>query len=406
MHGFATRRQLLAGAAAGAVASPFLSLGKAKAAYGPGVTDSEIKLGSTATYSGPVSAIASYGEAQVAYFKMLNEAGGINGRKVNFISLDNAFSPPKAVEATRRLVEDENVLAIAGPLGTPTNAATQKYLNDKKVPNLFLTSGAERFNDPKNFPWIVPLYPSYVAQGEIYGKFLREQKPMAKIGVTYENDDLGKDYLRGLKRGLGDKAASMIVKEIPHELTDPTIDGVIVNLQIAGADTLVQFTNGRYAAQGLRKAASMGWKPLRIIASNAASIGTTLAPAGLENCKGVMSARWEKDIADPSFANDEGVKEFRRFATKYMPRYSFSDLAAIPGYNCACAVADVLKRCGNELTRENLLKQATSLQDLALPMMLPTIRLSNSSTDYAAFHGMELIEFDGVRFVGKNHIDI
>ena len=406
MERFETRRGMLAGAAAATFAGSALTPRRATAQTRPGVTETEIRLGSTATYSGPVSSIASYGEAQVAYFKMLNDNGGINGRKITFISLDNAFSPPRTVEQTRKLVEDENVFAIAGPLGTPTNAATQKYLNDKNVPNVFLTSGAERFNDPRNFPWIVPLYPSYIAQGQVYGKYLRKQKPDARIGVTYENDDLGKDYLRGLKIGLGDRAASMIVKEISHEITDPTIDGVIVNLQAAGADTMIQFTNGRYAAQGLRKAASMGWRPLQIIASNAASVGATLAPAGLENCIGVMSARWEKDLDDPAMADDDGVRDFKRFATKYMPRYTFKDLAAIPGYNCAYAIAEVLRRCGNDLTRENLLKKATSLNGLSLPMLLPSIRLSNSPTDYAAFHGMELIQFDGSRFVGKGQIDI
>ena len=398
-----TRRRALA-VAGSALAAPYLGTSVARAAYGPGITDKEIKLGTTATYSGPVSAIATYGEAQVSYFKMINDKGGINGRMINLISLDNAFSPPKTVEQTRRLVEDDNVFAIAGALGTPTNAAVQKYLNDKKVPNLFFTSGSERFNDPANFPWIVPLYPSYVAQGIVYGRYLLKTKPNAKIGVMYENDDLGRDYLRGLKQGLGDKAATMIVAEKPHEITDPTIDGVVIAIQAAGADTFVQFTNQRYAAQGLRKSASMNWKPLQIICSNAASIGTTFVPVGLENCKGVISARWEKAPNDPAFAGDAGVAEFRKFAAQYMPRYNLDDLNAIPGYNCACAIAEVLKRCGNELTRENLLKQATSLQNLALPMLLNGVTLSNSSTDYAVFHGMELIQFDGEKFVGQGEI--
>lgn len=398
-----TRRRALV-VAGSAFAAPFAKATGAYAAYGPGVTDKEIKLGTTATYSGPVSAIATYGEAQVAYFKMINDKGGINGRMINLLSLDNAFSPPKTVEQTRRLVEDENVFAIAGALGTPTNASVQKYLNDKKVPNLFFTSGSERFNDPKNFPWIVPLYPSYVAQGVIYGRYLLKSKPNAKIGVMYENDDLGRDYLRGLKQGLGDKATSMIVAEKPHEVTDPTIDNVVVSLQAAGADTFIQFTNQRYAAQGLRKSAEMKWSPLQIICSNAASIGTTFAPVGLDKCKGVISARWEKAPNDPSFVNDAGVQEFRKFAAQYMPRYNLDDLNAIPGYNCACAIAEVLRRCGNELTRENLLRQATSLNGLALPMLLNGVALSNAADDYAAFHGMELIQFDGEKFVGQGEI--
>jgi branched-chain amino acid transport system substrate-binding protein len=398
-----TRRRALA-VTASAITTPFLLPRQARSANDEGVTDSEIMLGSTATYSGPVSAVASYGEAQVAYFKMINDRGGINGRKINFISLDNAFSPPKTIEQTRRLVESDGVFAIAGALGTPTNAAVQKYLNSKKVPNLFFTSGSERFNDPTNYPWIVPLYPSYVAQGAIYARFLLENKPDARIGVLYENDDLGRDYLRGLKQGLGDKASTMIVAEKSHETTDPTIDSAVISLQAAGADAFLQFTNQRYAAQGIRKAAASNWKPLQIICSNAASIGQTLVPAGVENCKGILSARWEKAPSDPAFANDPGVEEFKKFVSQYMPRYNLDDLNAVPGYNCACAIAEVLKRCGDELTRENLLKQATSLKDLALPMLLNGIKVSNSPTDYAAFHAMELIQFDGEKWVGQGDV--
>ncbi|WP_426442581.1 ABC transporter substrate-binding protein [Bradyrhizobium genosp. P] len=398
-----TRRRALA-VTASAIATPFILPRQARSANDEGITDTEIKLGSTATYSGPVSAIASYGEAQVAYFKMINDRGGINGRKINFISLDNAFSPPKTIEQTRRLVESDGVFAVAGALGTPTNAAVQKYLNSKKVPNLFFTSGSERFNDPTNYPWIVPLYPSYVAQGAIYARFLLATKPDAKIGVLYENDDLGRDYQRGLKQGLGDKASTMIVAEKSHETTDPTIDSAVISIQAAGADAFLQFTNQRYAAQGIRKVATSNWKPLQIICSNAASIGQTLIPAGVENCKGILSARWEKAPSDPAFANDPGVQEFKRFVSRYMPRYSLDDLNAVPGYNCACAIAEVLKRCGDELTRENLLKHATSLRDLALPMLLNGIKVSNSPTDYAAFHAMELIQFDGEKWVGQGDV--
>ncbi|HEX8077839.1 MAG TPA: ABC transporter substrate-binding protein [Chthoniobacterales bacterium] len=397
-----TRRGLLAGA----ISAPFLSGTRSWAAGEPGVTSTEIKLGTTAPYSGPLSSLAIYGEAQTAFFRMINDRGGINGRKVNLLSLDNAFSPPKAVEQTRKLVEDEGVFAIAGSLGTPTNAAVQKYLNDKAVPFLFLTSGAERFNDPKNFPWVIPLYPSYVAQGAIYGRFLAQNRPDAKIAVMYENDDLGKDYLRGLKQGLGSRAAAMIVKEMPHELTDTTIDTLVVTAKSAGADTFIQFTNGKYAAQGIRRIGSINWKPLQIIASNAASIGATLVPAGLENCKGIMTVRWEKDITSPEFAKDPGVAEFKAFATKYMPRYNQEDQTAVPGYVCAWTIAEVLRRCGNELTRENLLRQATTLKDLSVPMLLPRIRLSNSPTNYDAFHAMELIQFNGERFEPRGVIEI
>lgn len=398
-----SRRAALAGIGA-TLAAPFVLRERAQGATGPGVTATEIKIGTTAPYSGPLSGLAVYGEAQTAFFRMINDNGGINGRKINFLSLDNAFSPPKAVEQTRKLVEDDGVFAIAGFLGTPTNAAVQKYLNDKKVPSLFLTSGAERFNDPKTYPWIIPLYPSYVAQGAIYGQHLRTKKPDARIAVMYENDDLGKDYLRGLKTGLGDRAGGMIVREMPHELTDASIETLVVNARAAGADTFVLFTNSKYAAQGIRKAGSMGWKPLMIIASNAASIGATLVPAGLEYCKGIVSARWEKAATDPSFTDDSGVKEFRAFAAKYMPRYNIEDQTAVPGYVCAYAIADVLRRCGDELTRGNLLKQATSLKDFAVPMLLNAITLTNSATDYAAFHAMELVEFNGERFVGQGDV--
>lgn len=325
----------------------------------------------------------------------------MNGRRINLISLDNAFSPPKTVEQTRKLVEDENVFAIAGALATPTNAAVQKYLNDRKVPNLFLTSGSERFNDPMNFPWIVPLYPSYVAQGEIYGRFLRKEKPDARIGVMYENDDLGRDYLRGLKKGLGDAASRMIVAERSHEITDPMIDNLVVGIQAVGADTFIQFTNGRYAAQGIRKAASINWKPLIIIASNAASIGSTLTPAGLENSRGVISARWRKTQPIPHSTTTRAFESSRPSFRNTCPDTASAIRPGVPGYNNACAIAAVLERCGNELTPENLLKQATTLSELALPMLLADVRLSNSPTNYDAFHAMELIEFDGQKFVGR-----
>lgn len=394
-----SRRDVLVAAGAvgsGAVLGPVA----ARAAYGPGVSDTEIKLGTTSPYSGPASAFGVFGETQVAFFKMINDNGGINGRKVDLISLDNAFSPPKALEQTRKLVEGDGVFAIAGALGTPPNTAISKYLNDAKVPNLYLVSGAERFNDPKNFPWIVPLYPSYVAQGEIYGNYIRKTRPNARIAVLYENDDLGKDYLRGLKKGLGANAAAMIVKERAHELSDPSVEGVVVELNATGADVYVQFTTPKFAAQSIRKVASLGWKPLQVIASNAASIPSTLVPAGLENSKGVISARWEKELSGPEFAADPGMKDFKAFAAKYMPRVNPEDKTATPGYVSAYAIAEVLRRCGNELTRENLLKQATSLKDFAIPLLLPGVTLTNSPDDYTAYHAMEIMRFDGERWAG------
>ncbi len=391
------RRAVLAGAGAFGVLA-----GRSAAAktYGPGVTDSEIKLGTTSPYSGPASAYGVYGHAQLAYFQMINEQGGINGRKINLISLDNGYNPPKALEQTRKLVEEDNVLAIAGFLGTAPNTSVQKYLNGKKVPNLFLTSGADRFNDPKNFPWVVPLYPTYVGQGEIYGKFILTKHPDAKIGVLYINDDLGKDFLLGLKKGLGEHARTMIVREVSNELTDPSVDSQIIDLKGAGADSLVQFTTSKFAAQGIRKAYDLDWRPrVHILASVASAIGATLIPAGLERSKGVITARWEKHPTDPTTIGDADVVEYRAFAQKYMPNLNIEDNTAVPGYINSVMISRVLRACGDEPTRANILKEATNLKDAVAPMLLPGITLSNSPDDYLAFHAMQLAQFDGAKFV-------
>jgi branched-chain amino acid transport system substrate-binding protein len=387
-----SRRQVLAGTVATLALGRTGSVG---ASTSPGISASEIKLGTTAYYSGPASTAAAYGQAQVAYFQMVNDRGGINGRKVNLISLDNAFSPPKAIEQTRRLVESDEVFAIAGSLGTPTNVAIQKYLNDKGVPNLFLTSGAERFNNPKEFPWIVPFYPIYVAQGALFAKHILRERPDAKIAVQYENDDLGRDYVKGLKQGLGDKAAAMIVKELSHELSDPTIDSQILDFKASGADVLLQFTQSKFAAQGIRVASGLNWRPLHIVCSNAGSIGTTFIPAGVEASKGVVTATWERNPADLSQANHPAVKEFKAFAARYMPNLDFNNTAALPGYNNAYMIGQVLQRCGDNLTRENLLRQATTLKDIVPPMFIDGIGIYNSPTDYRSIHHLQLTRFDG-----------
>jgi ABC-type branched-subunit amino acid transport system substrate-binding protein len=387
-----SRRQVLAGTVATLALGRTGSVG---ASTSPGISASEIKLGTTAYYSGPASTAAAYGQAQVAYFQMVNDRGGINGRKVNLISLDNAFSPPKAIEQTRRLVESDEVFAIAGSLGTPTNVAIQKYLNDKGVPNLFLTSGAERFNNPKEFPWIVPFYPIYVAQGALFAKHIRRERPDAKIAVQYENDDLGRDYVKGLKQGLGDKAAAMIVKELSHELSDPTIDSQILDFKASGADVLLQFTQSKFAAQGIRVASGLNWRPLHIVCSNAGSIGTTFIPAGVEASKGVVTATWERNPADLSQADHPAVKEFKAFAARYMPNLDFNNTAALPGYNNAYMIGQVLQRCGDNLTRENLLRQATTLKDIVPPMFIDGIGIYNSPTDYRSIHHLQLTRFDG-----------
>jgi branched-chain amino acid transport system substrate-binding protein len=394
-----TRRSAIAG-----LGVATLALGRARRAraandYDLGVTDTEIKLGTTAPYSGPASGYGVYGQAQTAYFQMINDNGGINGRKINLISLDNAFSPPKAVEQTRKLVESEEVFAIAGFLGTAANAAVQKYLNAKKVPNLFLTSGAERFNNPKEFPWVVPFYPIYVAQGAALGAHILKEKPDAKIAVQHVNDDLGKDFLLGLKKGLGDKAATAIVKQVSHEITEPTIDSQVADCQAAGADVFVQLTYSKFAAQGIRKLAALGWKPLHVVNSNCSSIGGTLAAAGLENSKGLLSAWWEVIATDPRQQNRPSVKAYLEFMKKYMPSVSSDDNTVTPGYNNAYMIEQVLRRCGNDLTRENLLKQATSLKNETPPLFLDRIKVSNSPTDYRAIHNLQLTKFDGVNWV-------
>jgi branched-chain amino acid transport system substrate-binding protein len=397
MIGRISRRRVLAGAAA------TFAIGRARSVHAavssPGISAGEIKLGTTAYYSGPASTAAAYGQAQVAHFQMVNDRGGINGRKVNLISLDNAFSPPKALEQTRRLVESDEVFAIAGSLGTPTNVAIQKYLNGKGVPNLFLTSGAERFNDPKEFPWIVPFYPIYVQQGAAFAKHILRMRPNAKIAVQFENDDLGRDYVKGLKLGLGDKAVEMIVKELSHELSEPTIDSQILDFKASGADVLIQFTQSKFAAQGIRVAAGLDWHPLHIVCSNAGSIGTTFLPAGAEASKGVVTATWERNPADPAQADHPAVREFKAFTAKYMPNLDLNNTAALPGYNNAYMIEQVLQRCGDELTRDNLLRQATTLKDQAPPMFIDGIGVYNSSTDYRAIHHLQLTRFDGMTLV-------
>ena len=394
MSSIVTRRSVVAGIGSGILlrgARPAW----ANKQYGPGVTDTEIKLGTTAPYSGPASAYGVYGQAQTAYFQMINEKGGINGRKINLISLDNAYNPPKALEQTRKLVESDEVFAIAGFVGTAPNTAVQKYLNSKAVPSLFLTSGAERFNDPKNFPWIVPFHPTFVSQGAAFGQYLIDAKPGARIAVQYLNDDLGRDFLRGLKAGLGEQAAKLIVREVSHELTDPTVDGQIVELKATGAEVLVQFTTSRFVAQGIRKVAELGWKPTHIIASIAASVGATLKPAGFDNSKGVITARWVKSPTNPAESENPDVVDYKAFVAQYLPKLSLEEDGAVVGYVNAYMVALMLKRCGDDLSRENLLKQATNLKETKVPMVLDGMRIFNSPENYLAYHNLLLAQFNG-----------
>jgi ABC-type branched-subunit amino acid transport system substrate-binding protein len=379
------------------VASMLLAAAPAHAqkAYGPGVSDTEIKLGQSTPLSGPASAFgAGAGRAVVAYFDLLNEQGGINGRKINFTQLDNAYSAPKAVEQSRKLVEDTGVLAEVGTIGTAPNVAIQKYLNSKQVPQLFITAGGRRFNDPKNFPWTVPLYPDFETEGRVVAKYLLKNKPDAKIGVLYQNDDYGKDYLRGLRAGLGEKA-SQIVLEASYELTDPTIDSQIVQLKAAGIDTMVEQSSSKAAAQSIRKVHELDWHPLHIIGGSTASVETILKPAGLEASKGLVTTQFLKQPGDPAWANDDEVTAYKAFLKKYAPSVNPDDYSVLVAYMNVHAIELILKKCGDQLTRENLIRQATSLHGERLPMMLPGISISTRSDDYAAFKTLRIAIFNG-----------
>jgi branched-chain amino acid transport system substrate-binding protein len=361
--------------------------------YGPGASDTEIKLGQTVPYSGPASAFSSYGRLMVGYFEMINASGGINGRKITLISLDNAFSPPKALEQTRKLVEDSGVLADVGTVGTTPNVAIQKYLNQAKVPHIFISAGGRRFADPQNFPWSVPMYPGFEMEGRTFGQYILANKPDAKIGVLYQNDDYGKDFLVGLKAAIGDKAK--IVSEAAYELTEPTIDSQIVRLKDSGADTLLYFSTPKFTAQGLRKVKEMGWTPQQFLASPTNSVKTVLEPAGFETAQGIMTTQFTKQAGDPAWADDPEVKEYVEFMKKWVPNDNPGDFVALSGYIISQGIAEALKQCGDDLTRENLLKQATSMRGKHFKMMLPGIELNTTPDDYAPYRSLRMAKFEG-----------
>jgi ABC-type branched-subunit amino acid transport system substrate-binding protein len=366
--------------------------------YGPGASDTEIKLGQTMPYSGPASAYGAIGKAELAYFRMINEQGGINGRKVNLVSLDDAYSPPRAVEQVRKLVEEEQVLALFQTLGTPTNTAVHKYVNAKKVPHLFLATGATKWGDPKNFPWTIGFQPSYQIEAKIYARYVLKNKPDAKIAILFQNDDYGKDYVKGFKDGLGDKAKSMIVGEVSYEVTDPTIDSQIVTLKSSGADVFFNVTTPKFAAQAIRKSHDIGWKPLHLINNVSSSVGAVLTPAGLDKSVGLVTALYLKDPTDPQLAKDPGMQRWRDFMAKYMPGADISDFNYVYGYGAAQLMTMVLKACGDDLTRENLLKQATSLKDVTLDVTLPGIKYNTGPDDYFVVEQLQLARFDGKRW--------
>jgi branched-chain amino acid transport system substrate-binding protein len=386
-------------AAAGVLATT-LSMAPASAQkkYDIGATDTEIKIGQTVPLSGPASAYATVGKAQAAYMKMINDQGGINGRKINLIQYDDAYSPPKTVEQVRKLVESDEVLLTFQIIGTAPNAAVEKYLNAKKVPQLFAATGAARFTDPKHFPWTMGFNPNYFVEGRIYGQYILKEHPNAKVGVLYQNDDLGKDYLAGIKAGLGDKAAKMIVTEVSYELSDPTIDSQILKTKDAGADLVFSAATPKQAAQAIKKIAELGWHPIHIVDINANSMNATLKPAGIENAKGLISVGYVKDPLEDTYKDDPGVKEYLSFMEKHFPDGDKGSNFNVYGYITAELMVKVLKQCGDDLTRENVLKQASHLDHVTLGMLLPGITISTSPTDYRVNKQLQMIQFDGERW--------
>jgi branched-chain amino acid transport system substrate-binding protein len=392
-----TRRTILAAAPA-ALTLAAIPVRAAKQ-YGPGVTDAEIKIGNTGPYSGPASSYSPVPKSMAAWCKMVNDQGGVNGRKINFISYDDSYTPPKTVEMARKLVEQDEVLCTAGTLGTPTNSAIWHYMNQKKVPQLFVATGATKWDDPKGHPWTIGWQPNYQSEGRIYATYIMKQKPNGKIGVLYQNDDFGKDYLKGLKDGLGDKAKSMIVMEASYETTDPTVDSQIIGLKSAGVDVFVNTAIPKFAAQAIRKTAEIEWKPLHVLSSIGASVGATLKPAGFENCKDLISDFYLKDATDPQWKDDAGYKEWAAFMDKYMPDADKSDAGYVAGASLAAMLVQVLKQCGDELTRDNVMKQAASLHDVTVPMLLPGIKANTSPTDFAPLKQVQMAKFDGQKWV-------
>jgi len=366
--------------------------------YDTGATDTEIKIGQTVPFSGAYSVYANIGKTQAAYMKMINDQGGINGRKINLIQYDDAYSPPKTVEQVRKLVEGDEVLLTFQIIGTAANAAVQKYLNGKKVPQLFAATGASKFTDPKNFPWTMGYNPNYFVEGRIYGVYILKEHPNAKIGILYQNDDLGKDYVNGLKAGLGDKAAKMIVAEASYEVSDPTIDSQVLKIKDAGADLFYSASTPKQAAQAIRKIHEINWKPVHILDINASPVSATLQPAGLEASKGVISVNYGKDPADPTWKDDAGLKKYLDFMTKYFPEGDKMNTVNTYGYSTAQLLIHTLKQCGDDLTRENVMKQATSLKNVETDLALPGIRANTSPTDYRVNKQLQMERFNGERW--------
>jgi branched-chain amino acid transport system substrate-binding protein len=362
--------------------------------YDTGATDTEIKIGNIMPYSGPASAYGVIGKTIDAYFKKVNAEGGVNGRKITFISYDDGYSPPKAVEQVRKLVESDEVLLVFDPLGTPSNTAIQRYLNQRKVPQLFVATGAAKWDDPKNFPWTMGWQPNYYTEGKIYAQYLLKEKPAAKIAILYQNDDFGKDYLKGIKDGLGGKA-NQIVAESSYEVTEPTVDSHIVKLKSSGADAFFNITTPKFAAQAIKKAAELGWNPTHLLTNVSLSIGSVIKPAGPQNAQGIISAAYLKDTSDPQWKDDAGMKRFDEFLTKYFPEANRIDASVMFGYNVSQTMVQVLKQAGDDLTRANVMKQAANLKDFETDGLLPGIKINTSPTDFAPISSVQLIRFKG-----------
>ncbi|MBW7969317.1 ABC transporter substrate-binding protein [Bradyrhizobium sp. BR 10289] len=390
----AVRCQVVAFTAAFALCTAVASPALAQKKYDSGASDTEIRIGNIMPYSGPASAYAVIGKTEEAYFNKVNAEGGINGRKIKFISYDDAYSPPKTVEQARKLVESDGVLLIFGSLGTSTNGAIRKYMNEKKVPQLFVASGASKWNDPKQYPWTMGWQPSYASEAKIYAKYIMKEKPDARIGVLYQNDDFGKDYLKGLKDGLGAKA-SMIVMEDGYDTAEPAIDEHVVKLKAAGADVFISITTPKFAAQAIKKAAEINWHPVHIISNVSASVGGVLEPAGIEISQGILSASYTKDGSDPQWNADDGMKKFYNFLAQYDPKANKLDAGVVFGYAAAQTMVKVLQMCGDDLTRDNVMKQAASLKDFEPDTLLPGIKVNTAPDNFAPIEQLQMMRFKG-----------
>jgi branched-chain amino acid transport system substrate-binding protein len=371
----------------------------AETKYGPGVTDTEIKIGQTMPYSGPNSALGTIGRTTAAYYRMINDQGGVNGRKINLLSLDDGYSPPKTAELARRLVEQDEVFGIFGPLGTATNVAMQRYLNDRKVPQFFTWSGVARMRNPHDYPWTMGGDLAFVNETKAFARYVLETYPSAKVGILMQNDDFGRDHLTGFKLGLGQKASEMIVKTVTFEVTDATVDSQIIELKDSGADMILMVTLPRSAAQAIRKMHEIGWNPTKLLAYPGASIPATFRPAGLEASTGIITAEFVKQPGDPAWANDPEMIAFLAFMKKYAPELDPNDKYSVFGYYGGAMVVSLLKQCGDNLTRDNVLEQATHMKDVTVPMLLPGIKLNTAPDDYSPIKQMQLQRFDGTGWV-------